>query len=238
MDKRPTIGVLIAGASISLILALLRSSCGPAASTSSPAHRSTPMNIDPSRVSFVENDTSNETLIEELSGGYKPAKTWTLYIDGVCTGWYLATHEPPFRPGRPYSFIYENTEPDFETLSEAETALANAYVETNSVPALPVAGDSPVSGSESSENNGANNGAASAADGAGFGLTPQRSESGPAFGMHVVVEFNTSPGLAGTQPIRRVVGPFKIWETADEWVEKHKPASYTVLPLGSPDDER
>ena len=88
------------------------------------------MIIDPTRVSFVENDTSNETLIDELSADYKPAKTWSLYIDGVCTGWHLATYETPFRPGRPYSFVYENTEPDFETLADAQTALVNAFVET------------------------------------------------------------------------------------------------------------
>jgi hypothetical protein len=201
------------------------------------------MIIDPTRVSFVENDTSNETLIDELSADYKPAKTWSLYIDGVCTGWHLATYETPFRPGRPYSFVYENTEPDFETLADAQTALVNAFVETNGVPALPGSSDPAASGTSdpaTSVPNAIEDSTTGSGDSAGasFGITPQRRDSGPAFGMHVVVEFNTSPGLAGAQPIRRVVGPFKIWETADEWVEKHKPASYTVLPLVSPDDEQ
>lgn len=235
MDKRPTIGALIAGASVTLILALLRSSRGPAATNSFAANRSTPMNIEPSRVSFVENDTSNDTLVEELAAGHNAVKTWTLYIDGECASWYLAMYETPYRPGRPYSFVYETSEPDFETLGEAQTALVNAFVETNGVPALSGGSDLAASAPSASEDSATDAGASA---GASFGITPQRREVGPAFGMHVVVEFNTSPGLAGTQPIRRVIGPFKIWETADEWVEKHKPTSYTVLPLVSPDDEQ
>ena len=191
------------------------------------------MKIDQSRVTFVENDPANTILAEELQSGYNAVRTWTLYIDGVSTEWYLATYEHEYRAGRPYSFVHDSSEPDFETLAEAQAALVDAYADTNGTERLKPAstGTLTESGIDSS------GGRAGTSDAPPFGITPQHADTtSPGFGMHVVVEFNTSPGLAGMQPIRRVIGPFKVWDGADEWVEKHNPASYTVVPLVSPDD--
>jgi hypothetical protein len=191
------------------------------------------MKIDPSRVTFVENDPTNEILTEELQSGYNAVATWTLYIDGVSTKWYLTTYEHEYRPGRPYSFVYDRSEPDFETLADAQAALVDAYLEANGTESLGPASAGTVSAT-STESDVL---LAGTSEDRPFGPTSQRDDAAsPGFGMHVVIEFNTSPGLAGFQPIRRVVGPFKVWDAADAWVEKHDPASFTVVALVSPDD--